>query len=219
MDAVLPLFQRSYGDTFENISVLWPFFSLSRDWRAGHRSIDAPWPLIRFARGGYEQIRIFPFYHKKSISGRYSTKTILWPVYSNELIYDASGDLRRDRTTILILSNHSYTLSPEGKETTETTLWPVWHRSISSEGSTWYFPWILPFDNVGFKNNYLPILTLARARGGDGTSVIDVLWHTIFYRKEGATSHFSFSFLCSYEADPDKRHLGLFFDLINVQLP
>lgn len=219
MDAFLPLFQRSYGDTFENISVLWPFFSLSRDSRAGHSSIDAPWPLIRFAHGGYEQIKIFPFYHKKVISGSYSMKTILWPVYRKELNYDKTGELRRDKTTLFILSKHSHETGPAGEVGTETTLWPVWHRSISSEGSTWYFPWILPFDHAGFKNNYLPILTLVRAQGGDKTAVIDVLWHTFFYRKNDVSSHFSFSFLCSYEAAPDKRQLGLLFDLINVQLP
>ena len=219
MDAALPLFQRSYGDNFDNISILWPFFSFSRDFQAEHTVIDSPWPLIRVAKGGYEETRIFPLYHKKIIPGTSSMKTILWPVYRNQQNYDKNCELRRDKTTILILSNHSYTLSPQGQGTSDITLWPVWYQTTASTEFSWYFPWILPFNNTGYKNNWLPILTLAHASEHNGSSLIDILWHTVFYQKDKTSSYFSLSFLCSYETGPDHPQMGFLFDLIKLPPP
>ncbi|HHO75485.1 MAG TPA: hypothetical protein ENN05_03525 [Deltaproteobacteria bacterium] len=219
MDAMLFLFQRSYGDNYESTSILWPFFTLSRDFQAQHTSIDAPWPLIRYAKGGYEEIRIFPLYHKKIIPGTYSMKTIGWPLYKNELHHDHNGELRRHKTTILILSNHSYTINEMGQEETDTTLWPIWYQSKTSNGFSWHFPWILPLDDAGYKNNWLPILTLARSIDKDGTYLIDILWHTLHYHRDEMSSRLALSFLYSYETGVDYRQIGFFFDLINISLP
>ncbi|HPR50393.1 MAG TPA: hypothetical protein PLU81_01290 [Deltaproteobacteria bacterium] len=219
MDAVLPLFLYARGDSYKNISVIWPFFTYSRDFRANHTSTDCPWPLIRFAKGGYEQTRIFPFYHTKIIPPTYSVKTVLWPLYRKELNFDKNSNLRREKTSVLILSRHSHEISLEGEETYEKTLWPVWHHKYGAHESSWYVPWIFPFRNEGFRRNWLPVLTLAHGEKSNTSSFVDILWHTIFYEHDERTSRFSFSFLCSYAKSEDSRELGFFFDVLKVRIP
>ncbi len=219
MDAVLPLFLYSRGEYYKNISIIWPFFSYSRDFRANHSSIDCPWPLIRFAKGAYEQTRIFPFYHKKIIPPTYSLTSILWPLYRKELNFDKNSNLRREKTSILLLSRFSHEISLQGEETYEKTLWPVWHHKRTAYDSTWHVPWILPFRQEGYRRNWLPVLTLAHAEKSRESSVVDILWHTIFYKKSETTSRLSLSFLCSYEKGMDYREFAFFFDLLKIRTP
>jgi hypothetical protein len=219
MDAMLPLFLYSRGASFKNFSFLWPFFTFSRDFTNRHFSMDIPWPLIRFASGGYEEATIFPFYRKKIISPTYSTKTVLWPLYRKEINYDKTGALRRVKTNILILSKHSQTFSLQGKKTVESTLWPVWHRRTTSNDSSWYFPWLFPFNSEGYKRNWLPLLTLAKGEHSEKSSVTDILWHILFYQREALSSRISFSFFCSYEKSPDYSQIGFLFDLLKLKIP
>ncbi len=220
MDAALPLFLYARGDTFKNISVIWPLFTYNRDSAAGHTSIDAPWPLVRYATGGYEETRIFPLYRKKLIAPTYSVETILWPMYRKELNYDGAGELIRDRTSILILSNTTHAVSPLGEERRSVTCWPVWHHSATSRESSWYVPWILPFQAEAYKRTWQPLLTLARGERSEAedTELVDILWHTIFYRRDGDFSRFSLSLLFSYETRGDTAELGFLFDLLKLQL-
>ena len=218
VDAALPLFLYSRGDSYKNISVIWPLFACSKDERSGHTSMDAFWPLVRFARGGYDETRIFPLYRKKIIPPAYEVTTVLWPVYRKERIFDKNGDLRREKTNILILSKHAYEVSRQGEETRETTCWPVWHSSISTHERSWYFPWILPLKNNGYKRNWLPVLTLAHAEKSAGSSFVDILWHTFYYNRDGSSCRCSFSFLCSYEKGPDYTRVGFLFDLLKIPL-
>lgn len=219
-DAALPLFLYSRGDFYKNISIIWPLFSYSRDDRAHHTSVDAPWPLVRFARGRYEETRIFPLYRKKILPPIYETTSIAWPVYRKEKSFDKkTGNLRREKTNILILSKHSREISPDGDETYETTCWPVWHSTASHNERSWYVPWIIPFNNKRFQHNWLPLLTLAHADKSATASCVDILWHTFYYRRNGSSSRFSLSFLFSYEKGADYAQTGLLFDLLKIPVP
>ena len=219
VDAVLPLFFYSRGDFYKSISIIWPLFTHSRDFRINHTIIDCPWPLIRFAQGGYEEARIFPFYHRKIIPPTYSVRSVFWPLYRKELNFDKDRTLRREKTTILILSNHSHEVSEQGEETFETTVWPVWHRTDTAHDRSWCIPWLLPFRHEGYKRNWMPLFTLARSEKTSEYSSVDILWHTIFYKRDDRSSQISLSFLFSSEKGMDYRELGFFFNLLKVRLP
>ena len=94
----------------------------------------------------------------------------------------------------------------------------MWHHKAGAHDSSWYVPWILPFHNEGYKRNWLPVLTLAHAEKSDGSSFVDILWHTIYYKRDESSSRLCLSFLCSYEKGMHYRELGFLFDLLRIRI-
>jgi len=216
MDAFLPLFMSSRGDTFRSTSILWPFFTYNRDFGSDHTSLDCPWPIIRFARGAYEENRFFPFYWE-TIKGTYNMKTILWPLYTRKVTHDKGTGIKQKKISILILSSISH-IEQRGKNATDSlTIWPLLNREKRDGASSWRFPYIIPFHDDGIERNLSPILTLAKKSSTRYSSDINILWHTLTYHRTHDKKRFFLSFLYSYKEDPTGSQNGFFFDLIHFQ--
>lgn len=214
-DAFLPFFAYTRGDAHKGISVIWPLFTYNRNLSPELTSITFPWPLVRFASGAYEEREIFPFYWSKDYGESYRMRTVLWPFYRHVSSYDEKEDIREESTSILVLSSKMKKVKGQTVESESLTIWPLWHRHSFPESTSWYFPWIFPFHDEGFRRNYLPLFTLARADKAGNSSQLDVLWHTISYRKQDSSSRFSLSFLFSYEQGPGYGQIGFLSDLLH----
>jgi len=216
MDAILPLFFYDRGNSYKNMSILWPFFTYNKDYAYPHTSMDCPWPIIRFASGGYEEVRIFPLYWEKKGPG-YNMKSIMWPVYRKE--YSADIDLGRsiEKNQILILSGTTHETQRDGDKIDTLSIWPLFYSYKDTTHHSWHMPNIIPFNDDGFKLNWEPLLTLASASKTYNASTLDILWHTIYYTKAGPTYRTSFSFILSYEKAATYRQLGLLFNLLQFK--
>lgn len=214
IDAFLPFFYYSRGDTYKGISILWPFFTYNRNASPELTSITFPWPLVRFASGTYEEREIFPFYWSVNQGDKYRMRTILWPFYRHVSSYNALSDIREESTSILILNSKTKKVKAQTVESEALTIWPLWHRHYFPDHTSWYFPWIIPYHDEGFRRNYLPLLTLAQGKKAENSSQIDILWHTITYSRQESVARFEVSFLFSYERGPGYKQVGFLSNLL-----
>ena len=214
INAVLPFFYHSSGDTYWNIAVLWPLFTYSRDTSPELTSANFPWPLLRTASGAYEELKIFPFYWSRTQGDAYRMKIILWPLYKHDVSFSPDAGVREERTTVLLFNRKSTRVSQGDADSEQLTVWPLWHRHVHDDRTLWYFPWIIPIHDDGFRRNWLPLLTLASGETSPELSEVSVLWRTFLYRNSDSCSSFSLSFLFSYERCPGYRRVGFFSDLI-----
>lgn len=215
ISAFLPFFYYSSGDTYWNASFLWPLFTYSKDTSPELTSANFPWPLLRTATGAYEEFKVFPFYWTRTQGDIYRMKIVLWPLYKHETSYNPAAGIREERTTILLL-NKKNTLAGKGTaDSGQVTVWPLWHRHAHEDRTLWYFPWIVPIHDDGFRRNYLPLLTLARGEATPESSEVSVLWRTVHYKRTDSCSSFAFSFLFSFERCPGYRRIGFFSDLVH----
>lgn len=215
IDAVLPFFYYTRNETYRGISILWPFFTYNRNTSPEHTSITFPWPFVRYASGAYEERQFFPFYWSKIQGNAYRMQTVLWPFYRHVSSFDSGTNTRQDTVSILLLSSKAKTIKKEVVESESLTVWPLWHNHKYPGHSSWYFPWIVPLHDEGFRKNYLPLLTLANGKSTPESSELDILWHTVSLRREDALSRFSLSFLFSYERGPEYKQVGFLSDLLH----
>lgn len=61
-----------------------PFFKLEYN-EQGHRAINAPWPIIQYARGDFDKLYLFPLAGRKSSKWEQSWFA-LWPIISHKTI-------------------------------------------------------------------------------------------------------------------------------------
>ncbi len=215
IDAFLPFFYYSRNDTYRGISILWPFFTYNRNTSPEHTSVSFPWPLVRYASGAYEEREFLPFYWSKIDGDAYRMQTILWPFYRHVSSFDSRTNIRQDTMSILILGSKAKTIKKEVVESESLTVWPLWHKHKFPDHSLWYFPWVFPFHDEGFRKNYLPLLTLANGKNTPESSELDILWHTVSYCRKNAESRFCLSFLFSYERGPEYGQVGFLSDLLH----
>jgi hypothetical protein len=218
-DAFLPFFSRTRGKTYQGVSVIWPFFTYNRNTSPQLTSLDFPWPLVRYATGAYEEREIFPFYWSMKDGDTYRMKMVLWPIYWRSMSYDPREDIREENTRILLLSGTTRMIKEGAIQSESATVWPLWHKHDFPDDSSWYFPWIIPYHDEGFRRNYLPLLTLAQGRRGSRSSEVSILWHTFFYTRNEDRSRFSLSFLFSCERGPGYRQFGFLSDLLRWKQP
>lgn len=216
IDAMLPLFFYNRGHLYKNISILWPFFTYNKDLNYPHVSMDCPWPIIRFASGAYEELRIFPLYWEKQ-GPSYNMKSILWPIYRKEYSADIVLGRFTEKKQILILSGTTHKMIRDGDKIDTLSVWPILYSYKSTTYHSWHIPNIIPFSDEGFKLNWEPLLILISASKTEQSSSIDILWHTISYKRKGSTRKLSFSFIFSYEKGAKYRQLGLLFDQLRFR--
>ena len=213
MDAVLPLFSKTRGAENVSVSVLWPFFTYNRDDAWGLTSMDMPWPLVRFAKGPYQETRLFPLYWAKSRGVQGSRKAILWPIYTTQSGTEPEKDLAYTTTRICILASRAHE-TKDGKTSTILHAWPFYYAYTGPDTRRWRFPDLIPWDDEGFARNWRPIITLASGEKTPALSRVDVLWHTVTYTRDEDRVRTEISFLCSYEHTADHRRIGFFSDLV-----
>ncbi len=212
MHAFLPLFMLDRGAYHMNLSLLWPFFTYNSDYRFDHRSIECPWPILRFASGGYREIRIFPFYWVKQ-QGFKKRVSVLWPLYQ----YKTNGvDITQRR--YLLLSSDTVEIKKQGNAVRTIHAWPILYRRSKGRSVDWHFPDIIPFTGKCYRENIEPILTLVSSSSRKDSYTLDILWHTLYFRRKGTFRRFSVSLLFSYEWDRSYSRLGFLCDLLRVNL-
>ncbi len=217
IDAFLPFFYYNRNYTFRGISVIWPFFTYNRNSSPEHMSISLPWPIIRYATGAYEERQFLPFYWSKTEGDIYRMRTILWPFYRQVSSYDPRANFRQDTVSILLLNSKTTKVHNGVVESESLTAWPVWHKHDYRNRSLWFFPWIFPFHDDGFRNNYLPLLTLANGYNTPESSQVSILWDTFSYRRDHVVSRFSLSFLFSFERSPEYKQVGFLSNLLHFR--
>ncbi len=213
MDAVLPLFSKTWGKENASISILWPFFTYNRDDAWGLESMDMPWPLVRFARGPYEETRLFPLYWAKDRGAQGNRKTLLWPLYTKHSAAGPDQDYAYTTTRVFILGSYKHE-TKDGQTTTILHAWPIYYAYAGPEARRWRFPDLIPWDDEGFARNWLPILTLASGQRTPAGAQMDILWHTLTYVRDADRVRAAFSFLCSYEGTAEYRRIGFVSDLL-----
>jgi len=211
MHAFLPLFMIDQGPNNRSISILWPFFNYNRDDNFHHRSLDCPWPFLRFASGGYREIRFFPFYWIRQRIGSRKV-AILWPLYS----YSKDGS--RTERKVLLLSSSIHDLTRRGECVHTLRIWPLFYRFSKGNHKTWHFPEIVPINDTGYKRNIAPLLTLIHSSYDGKLYDLDVLWHTFTLKKMRSYTRIELSFLFSYEHDHTRRRLGFLCDLLKINI-
>jgi len=212
MHAFLPLFMLDRGPHNMSLSLLWPFFTYNRDDKYHHRSIECPWPILRFASGGYREVRIFPLYWTKQ-QGFKKKFTVLWPIYQ----YHTNG-INTTQRRYLILSSNTVEINKKGKVVHTIHAWPILYRKNTTETLTWHFPDIIPFEGKHYRENIEPILTLVKSSKDKDSYTLDMLWHTLYLKRKNTFKRLSVSFLFSYERDKSYRKLGFLFDTLHVNL-
>lgn len=217
INAFIPFFYYSRGDAYWNLSILWPLFTFSRDFSPELTSANFPWPLLRKATGAYEELKFFPFYWTKTAGESYRMKIVLWPLYKREASYNPAARIREERTTILLLSKKSTLIREQAVDSQQTTAWPLWHRHTSGGRTLWYFPWLIPIHDEGFRRNYLPLLTLASGESTHRSSETNILWRTFRYARSGPHRSCTLSFLFSYKHGPGYSRIGFLSDLLHWQ--
>ncbi len=217
MAAALPLFRTEYGPSHWNASFLWPFFTYNRDEAANHTSLDFPWPVIRLARGGYEETKIFPLYWFKNEGPKFRRLAVLWPLWMRT---SSEGQRQGDQevtTSVLILSRLSEKTS--GSATSRSlTVWPLVHCTREQERRTWSFPALIPFyGDEGFNRTWGEFLTLAKGSRDGASSTTNILWKS-FYREQGpGLSRWSFLFLVSHRETPEYSEWGFLGNIIRFR--
>lgn len=221
-DAFLPFFAWDRGPEHRSISVLWPLFTVNDNYRAGHHSVDMPWPFVRYATGAYEELRVFPFYwHKEkpvaAFGGDAMERTgILWPCYSERITrYPREGLTLRQRR-ILILSGTRERYDHGELVRRELSAWPLWYQLNDAGNVSWRFPNLVPLNERGWAHLWTPVLTLASGEEGPDFRTVDLLWHTVTYERHGDHVRLECSFIFSYERHGKQVTVGSLSDLITI---
>lgn len=160
LSAVWPLFTSTRMGTYRGYTVLWPFFGWAHDPRGAETeggeafwALDAPWPLVRFQRGGkgedpVSRSRIWPFFsHMKG--DKLEAWSMAWPFVQ----WRTEDYLRYDRKSLYLLpfwrAWHAREAGPDGgapfgerladgtwSEAGPTIgrwrkLWPLWSEELA----------------------------------------------------------------------------------------
>ena len=183
-----------------------------------YREVDAPWPLIVFARGeGKTANRVWPFYGRAYNNSLEST-FFLWPLYKYNGINGETLD--RDRTRILLfLYQHVRDKNLEtGKYRSRTDLWPFFVHHHELDGTSRLqvlalLESLLPMSK-SIERNYSPLWSVWRSENNPATGKKSqsLLWN--LYRRETTptTRKGSLFFgLFQYESNAESKHWRLFY--------
>lgn len=218
MAAVLPLFRTEYGPAHWNASVLWPFFTYNRDEAAKHTSLDLPWPVIRLARGGYEETRIFPLYWFKDEGPKFRRLAVLWPLWVSVSSSGRYPGEHEKTTSVLVLNRLTEKTSGTTTTSRSLTVWPLVHCTREQEKRTWSFPALIPFyGDEGFNRTWGDLLTLARGSRDGSSSCTNILWKSFYQEQEPGRSRWSLLFLVSHRETPEYTEWGFLGNLIRFR--
>ena len=141
--AVFPLFTSTRMGTYRGYNVLWPFFGWATDPRGDFWSLDFPWPIVRFQRGGENagdvtRSRIWPFFAHLDDDG-INAWSVAWPI-----VHWRTEDYRGyDRKSVYVLPFWRSWTSRIDEGPLEGTrlsswkkLWPLWSEQYEKNART-----------------------------------------------------------------------------------
>jgi hypothetical protein len=186
---IIPFYVNHETPHSRSTSYLWPFFTVSTDDETNYRKVDAPWPLISFARSDtLSLIQLAPVYRK-----RVTTKNdtidermyILYPIYSQGRF--TSSEKTEESFRFMLIDKYIRTTYSDGSDDLWVYFFPAYDRRKlkSGEDSTVVF-YPLPLYDDGFKRNYLPLFEIFRHEtAADGTDRLTILHHLLIRETKG----------------------------------
>lgn len=216
--ALLPLFRFERGIDHYNGSLLWPLFTINNDHSLRHTSIDAPWPIIRFARGAYTETRIFPLFWEKDEGPSYHMRSILWPLWNDttSVSQGMDGPTEERTKSILILNRFTNTSMPGPRSSGKLTVWPLFHATWDERGYTWSFPAVIPlYGDACFDATWGAMLTLAQFSREGASSRVNILWKTLFWEHDDKASRWWLSCLVSRSTSDTTTTWGFLGNLLS----
>lgn len=146
--AVFPFFTSTRMGTYRGYTVLWPFFGWATDPRGDFWSLDAPWPIVRFQRGGentgdVSRSRVWPFFSHMRGDG-IEMWSVAWPIVQWN-VQDYRGFDKRAQYVLPFWRSWTSTIDEgalEGQEIASwRKLWPLWSRhAVLDERTTTLLP-------------------------------------------------------------------------------
>ncbi len=183
---IIPFYVGRRTPTSRSNSILWPFFSATRSEPTNYRKVNAPWPLISFARSDtLSLIQVAPFYRKRVTTGADSIDErmyILYPIFSHSAL--TSPEKTEESFRFMLIDKYVRSTYPDGTDDLWVYLFPLYdHRKLKTGQDTTVVFYPLPLYDDGFKRNYLPLFEVFRRETtADGTDRLTILHH-LFIRQ------------------------------------
>jgi hypothetical protein len=196
MRALLPLYVSQRSRQRDSTTILWPFFSKVSDREGGYEQWDAPWPLVRFARGEKRHTtRLLPFYsyEQRVLKDEFlfrelksTTTAFLFPVYTREVDEIIGSRTVRNRVLWWLYSDTRNT-GRDG-DARRTDAWPFFHYERDREGAAQFQALALlePFmpGNEWIARNYSPLWSLYTfQRNPQGAQEWSFLWNLLRHQE------------------------------------
>jgi len=217
--AWLPFYTRLRSPGRDSTSYLWPLgLTITDDRARQYREVDAPWPLVVFARGaGKTTSRVWPFYSHAASTNRESG-FYLWPLYKYNRLHAPPLEVQRSRVLLFAVSETVERHLDRGVERRRLDVWPLVSHQRDLEGNT-RLQVLAPLEpllpgNPAIERSYSPLWSLWRAEHNarTGRSSRSLLWN--LYRGESGPEGRGWSLLFGlvrYESDSQGRRLRLFY--------
>jgi hypothetical protein len=205
----LPFYSWQKSPQRDSLTLLWPLFTITDDREQGYREVDAPWPLIVFARGeGKTANRVWPLFSRVTTETK-QDEFYLWPLYKRTRT--DSEPLRRQRTRLLffLYSDIRETNTATRGTRQRTDLWPLFTAEKDWEGNERLqllalLEPLLP-GSKSVVRNYSSLWSIWRSKKNPetGRSSQSLLWNLYRRDKTPATSKYSFLFgLVQFQSGP-----------------
>jgi hypothetical protein len=216
--AVWPLFTWFRSANRDSTTLLWPLFTVTEDREKRYHEVDAPWPLIVFARGaGKTTSRVWPFFsHARSTN--LESAFYLWPLYKYNRFHTDALERERTRLLFFLYSELGELNRETGARRERRDFWPfwTWRREFNGDMRLQLFAPVEPLlpNNKSVERNWSPLWSFWRAEtdAPTGRSSRSLLWN--LYRSERApeTRKCSLLFgLFQYHSDARGRQVRLFY--------
>ncbi|MFI5338806.1 MAG: hypothetical protein ACHQ7N_03085 [Candidatus Methylomirabilales bacterium] len=230
--AVLPFYVGQRSKTRESTTVLWPFFNHTQDREQQYEQWDAPWPLIKVARGeGRTITRVLPIFsverrvlrHEFFLKEMVSTDLIvLFPLYSRSVEEISGSRTVRDRILWWLYSDTRQT-GRDGS-TRRVDAWPFFRYTRDREGSIQLqtlalLEAFMP-GNEKIEQNYSPLWALYTYRQNpEGDSVRSFLWNLLRHEETGAGRSIEvLGPLLAYQERGEDAHFSLLGGLFEYEV-
>lgn len=197
--ALLPFYIGQHSKTRDSTTILWPLFNYTQDRERGYEQWDAPWPLIKIARGEGRTIhRFLPFFsvehrllrHEFFLREMRTTNLIvLFPLYLRSEEEIPGGRTVRDRILWWLYSDQR----EEGRDGSARRVdaWPFFRYTRDRKGGVAFqslalLEAFMP-GNDKIEQNYSPLWALyTYRRSPEGDSVRSFLWNLIRHEERSA---------------------------------
>lgn len=216
--AILPLYSLQRSTLRDSTTIIWPFFSRIDDRDKKYRELDAPWPLIEFARGeGKNTSRVWPFYsHARTPT--LQDDFYLWPVYKFSRARLAPLDRSRTRILFFLYSDTVDKNTQTQAAARRTYLFPFFlkRREFNGNSRLQILAPLEPFVQGSHKieRDYSPLWSVWRQESNPraGASSQSLLWN--LYRRDVSPRHKKVSLLFGlfqYQSGPEGARTRLFY--------
>jgi len=217
--ALLPFYSYLRSPQRDSTAYLWPLGVTITDDRARkYREVDAPWPLIVFARGeGKTTRRVWPFF-SQAHTATLESDWYLWPIYKYNRVKADPLDRERTRILFFLYSDTTEKNTQTGATAHRAGLWPLFtaKRDLNGNERLQILTILEPLvpNSKSIERNYSPLWALWRAERNSKTGATSqsLLWN--LYRRDTTrdTRKCSLLFgLFQYQSNPQEKRWRLFY--------